>query len=287
MKINEYNIKTDKLINDKTIAVLSDVHISKNTKIKKLYEIRDNLTSIKPTEILIAGDLYNVDKSTITNDNVTKFLNELTYISDVFYVKGNIELKSGILPYGVYNNENKKFHLLCENNINYMNGKRICCNNRLVSFDEMNIAGIKLDANFYEMDEKSKIKFLVSRYTKYLEKITKQCGREAFNILLCHDPIIIDAYEKIEALNKFDLVVSGHNHGGLFPDSMKPILELINADIEKLYPTYINGFIQKDNTTFVVNEGVTKFHSESGILEGLERFHENTIDVINVKRKTR
>lgn len=96
-----------------------DIHINKKTSNKKINYVLENLDNIKPTYIVIPGDLYNVDESTVYSyldipEKVSTFINDETDIADVSYVKGNIEQKSGLLPYGLYNNNNPKFHLLCE-----------------------------------------------------------------------------------------------------------------------------------------------------------------------------
>ena len=96
-----------------------DIHINKKKSYKKINYVLENLADIKPTYIVIPVDLYNVDESTLYSyldipEKVSTFINDETDIADVSYVKGNIEQKSGLLPYGLYNNNNPKFHLLCE-----------------------------------------------------------------------------------------------------------------------------------------------------------------------------
>ena len=116
----------------------------------------------------------------------------------------------------------------------------------------------------------------------YLEKLSKCCGSKTFNILLCHDPIIINAlrlYQKDHPQLNFDLILSGHTHGGFFPYWMKSI-------IERAYPTYTKGiFSTGNNQSVVVSEGITKFHSSFGKLQSLESFHEGTIDYVKVLKK--
>ena len=128
-----------------------------------------------------------------------------------------------------------------------------------------------------------KINHILSEFGSYLENLSNDCGKEKFNILLCHDPIIKDVLEKLD-LN-FDLVVAGHNHGGLFPKWMKGYFARSGVDMEKLYPKYIKGMLPCGNGSMIVSEGITKFHSESGKLEKLEVFHEGTIETVMVRTR--
>ena len=129
----------------------------------------------------------------------------------------------------------------------------------------------------------------MERYNKYLEKLSKYCGTKNFNILLCHDPIIVKAlqlYQKEHDNLNFDLIISGHNHGGLFPYWLKSVLEYSGADMERLYPTYTKGIFETNyNQYTIVSEGVTRFHSGFGKLQFLEKCHEGTIENVKVLSK--
>ncbi len=246
LKKFEYIIESSKIVEDKNVAICSDLHINKKTPEKKIDDVLQALADIKPTHIVIPGDLYDVDDTTIFNmpDKVSLFIDNATDIADVFYVKGNVEQKSELLPYRLYNNNNPKFHLLCEHN---SDGKY-----RYIYNNGITIAGIKLPLDFYVLSESERAKCLLLQYRKYLEKLSKYCGAKNFNILLCHDPIIartmlylrtLTSNAKDETNLNFDLIISGHNHGGMWPDWMKPLFKLIGANIELCYPTYTKGMI--------------------------------------------
>ena len=287
MKRNEYKLYSSKVKSDKNIAIVSDLHISESMSDSALTEVLDTLDDINPSHIVIPGDLYNVDISTICEDKVTKFVNEASLIADVFYVKGNIEDKGSILnmrilPTGLSKNNNPKIHILCEKIGDYQE--------RFVHYDGINISGIRMPESFYKLSEYEKVTMLLSKYQRYLERLSKQCGESNFNVLLCHDPIIRDMLMVMETIKNeplnFDLVISGHNHGGMFPESLKPLFKLISKDIKKYYPSYTDGIMTCDNNSImIVSEGVTKYHSEMGVLEHLERFHEGTVENVRVLKK--
>ena len=282
MKRIEYTIESSKVDSDKNIAICSDMHINDKTSNRKIEEILDTLIEINPTHIVILGDLYDVNwDDTLNNtDKVLYFIDQATKIADIFYVKGNMEQRSTLLPYFFYYNFYPEVHLLCEDN---SKGKHTYFSNNGINF-----AGIKLPTNFYRLNEQEKTKLLLTKYKKYLEKLSNICGSENFNILLCHDPIIKDAFDYL-AINgiidlNFDLIISEHNHGGLMPKCMKPLFKLLNFNTELLSPTYTNGLFEIGNEgkNLIVSEGITKFHSDFGKLQFLEEFHEGTIENVKV-----
>lgn len=284
LKKQEYIITTNKFIDNKTIAVVSDFHINKEMNNKKIYKVLDTLHDIKPTHIVIPGDLYNVDRLTIRevpNNKVSLFIKDATDIADVYYVKGNIEEKSDLLPYHLYNNRNRKFHLLCEENYDFFNKKNGKV--EVVKENDINIAGIRLPKDFYDRDEFTKKKILLSKYKKYLESISNQCGKDKFNVLLCHDPIIKGVLDILDT--DFDLVISGHNHGGIFPRILKGPLKVLGVDTSKAYPTYTKGIYSCGEGSMMVSKGITKFHPKMGSVKHLEKFHNGTIETIKVYSK--
>ena len=288
MRRMEYTLCSSKVKSDKNIAIVSDLHISENMPKKRLTEVLDTLDDIDPTHIVIPGDLYNVDMSTIGEEKVTNFMNSASEIADVFYVKGNTEdmgsiLNYRILPNGLEKNDNSRIHILCENQKGYQT--------KVAKHNELSIAGIRLPEEFYRLSESEKVTMLLSRYDKYLDRLLKQCGEKSYNILLCHDPIIRDMILLMEAIrdskiSTFDLVISGHNHGGMFPESLRPLIKLFSKDITKYYPTYTDGLMRcGNNGLMIVSEGITKYHSEMGVLEHLERYHEGTIENVRILKK--
>ena len=283
----DYMLESSKVDTDKNIAICSDLHINRNTPKEKLDDVLETLSDIQPTHIVIPGDLYDVDDTTISTDlrqdKVSLFIDNASEIADVFYVKGNAEQKSNLLPYGLYNNHNEKFHLLCERNTD---GKY-----KYVYNNGINVLGIKLPLDFYKLSECQRTKYLLVQYKKYLEKLSKHCGNKNFNVLLCHDPIIVDAMRYLKSSNEvnanFDLIISGHNHGGIWPDYMKPFFKLIGANMELYYPSYTKGIvdIDKENGKMIVSEGITKFNLDFGKLQLLNRYNEGTIENVKILSK--
>lgn len=286
MKVKNYSIFVEKDIPDTTIAVGADFHISKKTKNKKIQEVLDTFDSIKPTCIVMPGDLYNVDYKTVYSDDtkVIDFLNQATEIAPVYYAPGNSELKCDFLPEGLTNNTNPNLHILCDSSKEFWEmGERNPKFTDMVVTEDMTVSAIKLPLEFYGMHEYQKSRFLLDNITLgYLIDMNFETDENKLNILICHDPYIITL---ARYLNQIDLVLSGHNHGGLFKEELKPLLKKLKADLELLYPTYIKGLWHRGNPHFVISEGITKYHTDMGALQHLDRFHEGTIEVTRVRSK--
>lgn len=291
MKKREYNVYTNKVDSDKNIAIVSDMHISEETPVEKLIDTLDTLSEIKPTHIVMPGDLYDVDLTTIFNKKVTSFINDATDIAPVFYVKGDSEDRGAlysmkILPKGLENGQNKDFHVLNESNRDFSFDN--------YTFKGINFTGLKLPQEFYSLSEYNKARYILTHYKEYLEKMSKKIetlkykGYEDFSVLLCHDPAIIDAithynFTENEQLN-FDLIISGHNHGGQYPESLRPLFQMIGKG--SLYPSYRDGMhFTGDDQIAIVSEGITKYPEGMGFMSNFERFHEGTIENVRVLKK--
>lgn len=291
MKRREYEVYTNKVDSEKNIAIVSDMHISDETPTEKLIDTLDTLSDIKPTHIVMPGDLYDVDVATMFNRKVTSFINDATDIAPVFYVKGDSEDRGALysmkmLPKGLDNGQNKKFHVLNEEN------KEISLDS--YTFKGINFTGLKLPQEYYGLSEFNKARYILNHYRSYLERMSqrlqvlKEKGYDEFSVLLCHDPAIIDAITHYnltedEQLN-FNLMISGHNHGGIYPNSLRPLFKM--AGKGSLYPSYTDGIhCTGDEQYGIVSEGITKYPAGMGIMSSFERFHEGTIENVRVLKK--
>ena len=98
----------------------------------------------------------------------------------------------------------------------------------------------------------------VSRYNSYKGQVgktvknlllNKVVDKEKYNIAIAHNPLMAYAYESFG----FDLVFSGHVHGGLVK---LPLLGGILSPEYKLFPKYYEGIYNLNKTKMIVSRGL-------------------------------
>lgn len=80
----------------------------------------------------------------------------------------------------------------------------------------------------------------------------EQIDPEAYTILLAHRPELLADYA---ALGKFDLVLSGHAHGGQV--RIPGVINGLYAPNQGWFPQYAGGRYEQDGTTMLVSRGLS------------------------------
>ena len=229
LTIKKYTIDTDKFEDGKSVrlVLLADLHSyiygeDQSRLVSKIIEQNPDL-------ILLAGD--------IADDHVpikgTKLLLEgIKDIAPVFYVSGNHEYWSGdikniketIKGYGVTILEDE--------------------------YCEITIDGVPLVIAGVDDPE----------WTRYESKGSKKPMDESFNdlaaknqfkILVAHRPELIESYKKYT----FDLVVSGHAHGGQV--RIPFLLNGLVAPNQGWFPEYAGGLYRHGSLVHIVSRGLS------------------------------
>lgn len=208
-----------------TIAHISDLH---NTCFgKENDKLLNKIKAAEPDIIIITGDLID---SRHTNIEVgINFAVNALKIAPVYYVNGNHE--SRISEYKEIESK------LSQAGVNVLINKTAEIH-RLN--DKITVSGIE-DPAFYSVNNtKENIKDLLNR-TKFDDA--------SYNILLSHRPEAFDAYVE----KNFDLVFSGHAHGGQF---RIPFAGGVLAPGQGLFPKYDSGLYTEDGTSMIVSRGL-------------------------------
>ncbi len=88
-----------------------------------------------------------------------------------------------------------------------------------------------------------------------LEKCEAELDEECYNILLIHEPELINDVTSLE--KKFDLVLSGHAHGGQW--RLPFILEQgTYAPGQGIFPDYTCGMYDYEGTVHIISKGLAK-----------------------------
>ncbi len=209
------------------IVHISDLHNKSFGKEQK-YLIR-KIKDQQPNIIIITGDLID---SRRYNENIAMlFINEAVKIAPVYYVTGNHELRSG------------KFKSLEKQLVNA--GVRILRN----SWEEIDIEGQSIIIAGVD-DPYTGIKYREAIVMdEYLQEIKKDLDENSFKILLAHRPEKIEDY----AAYGFDLVFSGHAHGGQF---RLPFIGGLVVPNQGFFPKYTSGVHKLENTTMIISRGL-------------------------------
>ncbi len=229
--VRNYIIKADKLLMDESIKIvlISDLHSHVHGENQK--KIVNKIKKQNPDIIALAGDIAD-DKVPI--DGTILFLEEIKDIAPIFYVTGNHEVWSGELNY--IKDVFRSFGVTVLEN----------------DYKEINISGIKLVIAGVDDPEIIKYERKQSIWYKEIEEAFADVkDLDGYKILISHRPEAVEFYNTLP----FDLVLSGHSHGG-----QVRIPFLINgllAPNQGFFPKYAGGVYELENYTHIVSRGVS------------------------------
>ena len=228
----QYNFSSDKVpqnFNGYKIVQLSDLH-SKSFG-NNQSDLVKKVKKVKPDLIVFTGDLIDSDR--YDEKTSLTLMEKLVQIAPVYYVTGNHEWWSG-----KFNSLEDK---LKDTGVQVM---RNTVEEITIGNDKIQIIGI---------DDPAKVNESYAERAIAEEDITNSIkGLEEgvnFKILLSHRPELFSLYTQYE----FDVVFSGHAHGG---QVRIPFVGGLVAPNQGLFPEYSSGMHDVDNTTMIVNRGL-------------------------------
>lgn len=250
-EIKKEIIKSSKVNSNVKIVFLSDLH-------EKVYggnneKIINDIFSCDSEYIVIGGDLIINSKSKLNNkylkiDNTIDFLTKIKnknidYNKKIFYAFGNHELR---LKYSENEEKRKIFDKLIDHIKN--------CNINIIDdeyFDldsNIRLYAISIFKGFYNKS------FIFNKKNNLLTNdiIKEHLGEideNKFNIVLSHSPDYADNLLKYG----FDIVLSGHYHGGLI---RLPILGALFSPDLMLFPKYSFGLYENNGKYVYVTNGL-------------------------------
>ena len=180
--VKETVLLSPKIVQEKSVVVLSDLHISRTVNPQKIQGIVQKTNALNPDVILLAGDIVDDDVAVI--EKPLALLGDLKAKQGVYFVSGNHEFYVGysasmraLENLGFTSLENKKLSLDPQ-------------------FYLAGVADLRTTAHF---GGESKV-----------ADVLQDLPQTAYTILVSHSPTPLDL--------PFDLQVSGHTHGGqIFP----------------------------------------------------------------------
>lgn len=229
LKIVEYTITPDKITNPIRIALVTDLHSCKYGNGQKT--LINAIEKQKPDIVLLGGDIFD-DK--IPDENTELFLAGIAGKYPCYYVTGNHEYWSRRVD--------EMLDTLRKYNVTILDGKSetVEVNNQKIS-----ISGIDdPDANLYTGKGEG--------FYAQLDEISQIKDDSLFTILLAHRPSYVNKYLDYN----FDLVLSGHAHGGQW--RIPFLLNGVFAPDEGFLPKYAGGQYDFPNGKMIVSRGLAR-----------------------------
>lgn len=224
LQTTNYTIESDQISTPIRLALVTDFH--SNNYGKGGSKVIDAISKQSPDIVLLGGDIFD---SEIPHDEAKAFLQSISAMYQCYYVTGNHEYWSEDVE------ELRAF--VASLGITVLDGK---CSTVSVKGQKLNICGI--DDPVYSYD---------TAYAQ-LEAVSKESNNGYYTVLLSHRPEMIDEYARYD----FDLVLSGHAHGGQF--RIPYIINGLYAPNQGLFPKYAAGMYQTGDLTMIVSRGLDK-----------------------------
>ena len=237
--LKKYNVITDKYLGSEgrvRIIFMSDLHFHDRTNKNRALEIIRIIKKQDPDIIICGGDLIRA----LPDDDFTlfsPFFRILSGICPVYAVNGNYEsnVKNRILRYGTA--YQKYTDILIKNGVQIIND----LTTDVRGYEDISITGYEAPLKYFKKFKKPDFDRNVFRDT------LGHCNREKFNILAAHNPMFGDSYFDWGA----DLILCGHNHGGLIRIGKRSLL----SPYGYFLPKYGYGIYTRDSQAMIITAG--------------------------------
>lgn len=238
--INRYLLSSPKIKKDYKFVCLSDIH----SNIMNLELIRNLIIQEKPECIILAGDTFDNPKHK-DNQAVADFINQLAKQYLVIFARGNHE--------EILENGNKDFFK------NFMKESKCIFVDKMQKGyklrDDIIVSSFNLPMTWYE-ESREDVK-------QYLQGIKKnKYDKNYFNILVSHSPNgLFGSNHQLYQVPNIDLILSGHNHGGLTPMWLRKLSSKNRALIgpyRRLLKANGYGHYSNGISSLIISDGVTK-----------------------------
>lgn len=221
----EYDIYSPKINGEICIAVVSDLHsCNYGSEMERLIS---PIEKADPDIILLPGDIYD---DILDNENARKFLKYAGENYRCFYVTGNHEHRTG---HGEVLKEETEGY-----GITVLDGNAFSLN---INGNDLTVSGTDDPSSGQDNFERQ----LASAGDSV-------SGNGCYNILISHQPQYIDKYLQYD----FDLMVSGHAHGGQW--RIPFLVNGIYSPDQGLFPEYAGGEYDFGEKVFIVSRGLAR-----------------------------
>ena len=221
--VRTYTVESDEIEAPVRLVVLADYHGCDYGPDGA--ELVQAVSALQPDAILLVGDMFSADGDA---EEELRMFRQMDSIAFTYYVTGNHEYWEYDVP--------QLLARVAETGVTVLDQS---CVSLVVDGQRINICGIP-DPYAYVDTEVA------------LRRAAGDIEHAAFTVLMAHRPELIEQYA---ANGSFDLVVSGHAHGG-----QVRIPFLVNglcAPNQGWFPQYAGGLYEVDGTTLIVSRGLS------------------------------
>lgn len=254
--ISTFAINTKKVKGKIRIVFISDFHDKKDRN--ACIKIIDDIINLNPSYIVLGGDFvdFSTIKSKFNNvciDNAIYFIENLSKKTKeklfdnndrIYFAFGNHELRlkdreSNMVLRDAY----ERFMTSLKNN-----GINILDDMTYDISDNITISGFNLYYGYYK-HLFSKIKLKENIDKEIINNSFSSIDKNKYNIMVFHKPDYCEDFIEFG----FDLVLSGHNHGGLV---RFPVIGAIVSPDLKFHPKYNDGMYEIEEKHVIVSRGI-------------------------------
>lgn len=224
--LRTYTVVSPKLTAEVRLAVVTDFHSSDNPD-----DVAAMTASCAPDAVLLVGDLFDDDIANRPTERTLSLMRQLSAQYPCYYVSGNHEAWTGEMDALYQQTEEAGVTVLrMSSGVLTVRGQRIA------------LCGIP---DPYEMVFSG-----APDTEEQLRQALEDVDSADFTVLLAHRPELLAKYAQFP----FDLVVSGHAHGGQV--RIPGVLNGLYAPNQGWFPKLAGGAYTQDGTTLIVSRGL-------------------------------
>jgi len=224
--LRTYTVVSPKLTAEVRLAVVTDFHSSDNAD-----DVVAMVASCAPDAVLLVGDSFDDDTQNRPTERTLSLMRQLSAQYPCYYVSGNHEAWTGEMDALYQQTEEAGVTVLrMSSGVLTVRGQRIA------------LCGIP---DPYEMVFSG-----APDTEEQIRQALEDVDSADFAVLLAHRPELLAKYAQFP----FDLVVSGHAHGGQV--RIPGVLNGLYAPNQGWFPKLAGGAYTQDGTTLIVSRGL-------------------------------
>ena len=256
--VRKYTLLSSKLNKEYNILGIADTHFNNFINSKFLSSLKNLVINSKYDLILISGDIMNASMY-LCNKSYNKIKSILDNISilgkcPIYISLGNHDINTKHIEEVINRFESLRY-----------NTNLFPLSNETANFNDLTISGITVPIEAY--DRKNIFNENGFILNNVLNSI--KVNKKYYNISLIHDPLSVYNSFRVNQsnINKFDLIFSGHLHGGYLSKN-----KILDDSILEGYMEYFRDFKPFIKVPFV--KGKHLFNSTHLIInEGFRRYN--------------